>query len=232
MGLISRHSGAPYQDGETLAGADLETDFGNVYGLVNGNIEAVNIKDGAVATAKIANGAVTQAKLDGTLTASTVVDGAITTPKIVDLAVTTAKINDLAVTQGKIASGSASGSEVYSTIPISYFTNTLASLTSAYSHTVGNPARHVVITLSWMSSLSAGCTIRFALYKDGVNMLGTGPLVLDGIYEPSTSSSIVTRVYVDTAPTAGGTHVYQLKGYASGTASIKNLQVFIHEPRR
>jgi hypothetical protein len=63
MGIISRHANAPYQDGEILSGADLETDIQGIFTEFNGNISAANIADSAVSTAKIAANAVIQSKM-------------------------------------------------------------------------------------------------------------------------------------------------------------------------
>lgn len=95
MGIPSRHAGAPYQDGETLAGDDLETDIQNVYDVLNGDIDNSNIaSDAAIDGSKLADTSITAGKLGSS---------AVTSVKIQDSAVTTAKINDDAVTSDKIA---------------------------------------------------------------------------------------------------------------------------------
>lgn len=47
MAIASRHGGAPFADGETLSGTDLETDFANVYAQVNGNLDNSNVANNA-----------------------------------------------------------------------------------------------------------------------------------------------------------------------------------------
>lgn len=43
MGIITRHAGAPFANGETLSGADLEEDIGSIVAGVNGNLDDANI---------------------------------------------------------------------------------------------------------------------------------------------------------------------------------------------
>ncbi len=47
MGLVSRHAGAPFADGETLSGTDLETDFATIFDEYNGGTDNANIASGA-----------------------------------------------------------------------------------------------------------------------------------------------------------------------------------------
>lgn len=79
MGIPARHSGAPYADGETLAGADLETDIANIVTEM-GNIQNVNVASGAaIAGSKLADASITGTKLvASTVTKDKIADGAIT----------------------------------------------------------------------------------------------------------------------------------------------------------
>jgi len=64
MGLISRHANAPFADGETLSGVELEQDFATVYDEFNGNIENSNISSSAdISGTKLADTSITNAKL-------------------------------------------------------------------------------------------------------------------------------------------------------------------------
>ena len=69
MGLVTRHSAAPFAHGERLEAVDLELDFATVYDLVNANIDNANIAAGAnisgtkIASASITNGQVALATL-------------------------------------------------------------------------------------------------------------------------------------------------------------------------
>lgn len=71
MGIITRASGTPYVDGDTLPGARLEGDISTIYAEFNGNVDSANIKSGAVTLAKLASASVDQSKLvSGAATAS------------------------------------------------------------------------------------------------------------------------------------------------------------------
>lgn len=64
MTQAARHTNAPYVDGETLAGADLETDIANAYAVINGSIDDGNIASGAnISGTKLADNSVANAKL-------------------------------------------------------------------------------------------------------------------------------------------------------------------------
>jgi hypothetical protein len=84
MGTISRHSGFPFADGETLSGTDLETDISRVFGEVNGNLDNANIdasanidgsklNDNSITNAKLVNDTLTPAKASAGLLGSAVV---------------------------------------------------------------------------------------------------------------------------------------------------------------
>lgn len=62
MALISISQSA---DGETADASDINTPLNTIATEINGNLEAVNLKDSAVTTAKIADEAVTPAKRSG-----------------------------------------------------------------------------------------------------------------------------------------------------------------------
>ena len=191
MGMISRHAGAPFADGETLAGADLEGDFATVYAAVNGNLDSTNLADGAVTTPKLAANAVTQAKMtSGAATASDVLYSAST---LID---TTATI-----------------------------------IISAVSHTVGNPARHVIVTVSFAAIMAAGEVWRLGFYKDGV-VVGSAPQIQNPL-AAATYSTIMTRTWVDTSPTPGGTHSYAVKGQTLATHNqvLTDAVITVVEPR-
>ena len=237
MAIISRHSGAPFQDGEILAGADLESDFSTIYTAFNGNIDAANLKDASVTTAKLADASVTIAKLaDG---AVTMADGSVTASKLANLAVITTKIAALAVTQDKIADGSATGSEVG-------FIHADATLTSSYqtlggilTHTVGNPARHVIIIASCHVDVTKGVgstvQIDYQLLKDDVSILGAGNIesLTRGLTTVTQEAFPFTRIYVDAAPQAGGSHTYKFQmKQVEGTFTVSNATVAALEPRR
>ncbi len=61
MGLVSRHANAPFANGETLSGTELESDFATIYDEYNGSIDNSNIASGAaivgtkLASATLAN---------------------------------------------------------------------------------------------------------------------------------------------------------------------------------
>lgn len=211
MGTITRHAGAPFADGEILPGADLEADFDTIYDLVNGGIDDANLEDLGVTTSKLAASAVTTAKLAAN-----------------------------AVTQAKMTSGAASASEVtahWGTTNYAFSTSAYSDVGPAISHTVGNPARHVIIMASWLHVYGAtgaptGSTIR--LMKGGVDMRTAG--FIHEIQNPAGSTNNVnqmeTVIFIDDAPTPGGTHTYQLQMQAIGNnCGAYHLMMFAFEPR-
>jgi len=201
MGIISRANGAPYIDGETLSGIELEGDFNTIYSEFNGNIDAANIKDGAI---------------------------------------TTAKLGATGITQAKLASGAATASEVY--VNVTGVTIALSpdaafhDVGNPITHTVGNPARHVIIMVSFaVNFLGATATaISIQMNKDGAIL--QSPSVPDQVSNTPASvrDDVVTRIYVDPNPTAGGSHIYQFRCLVQGSGSgvfIRNLHMTVFEPR-
>lgn len=74
MGLIARptkEGGATTYAGKVAAGfstildQEFDDDFGVIFAVINGNLDANNLANNAVTTAKLANGAVTDAKVAG-----------------------------------------------------------------------------------------------------------------------------------------------------------------------
>ena len=202
MGIITRHVNAPFADGETLTGADLEHDFATIYDAFNGSINSANIADLAV-----------------------------TTPKMVDLSVTTAKLAANAVTQAKMTSGAASTTEVQVDTGSHSMTTALTAVGSGMVHTVGDPARHVIILVSLRLAIVAGKLVTFQMYKDAVDMF---PGTMDAVQsdaDAGTGAYMFTRMYIDSSPTAGGSHTYQLKAAADAAYSRYNLAMLVFEPR-
>jgi hypothetical protein len=246
MGLITRHPNAPFQDGETLSGPDLEADISTVYAAVNGNIDTINIKDNAITTAKIANGSVTQAKLDGTLVA-TVADNSITTAKLVDDAVTVDKIAndsiatwliaDDAVTQAKMAPGAVAMFESSFAHTAITLTTSMAEIATA-THTTGNPASLVIVTASFSITGApiTGRVIEYTVERNSVSMLGAGNVdTLEVATVGGGTQYQVTRVYIDQSPLSSVIIFYKLKaryvGGATAAPTIKDIVFVVHEPR-
>lgn len=193
MGIISRHANAPYQDGEVLVAADLETDIQGLFTEFNGNIDTANLKDGAVTSTKLASGA---------------------------------------IDASKIADGTASASEAVSADGPLSITTSQAALGAAITHVVGNPARHVIIHVSFeIRGIQGGELLNFWMMKDGVSILTNGCRAQN--MRESSATLSVGRTFVDSAPTPGGTHVYQLKAQSTAfTLSAYNVVVIAFEPRR
>jgi hypothetical protein len=203
MGTISRATGTPYVDGDILPGARLEGDISTLYDVVNGDIDDANLADDAV-----------------------------TTPKILDANVTTAKLASGAVTQAKMTDGAATASEetIDATTTLGAALTTLG---SAIVHTVGNPARHVIIIVSFfVNTAPASSLMTFRLLKDGTSIHGgtTSDFHLQGTNGPP--AFVVTRMYVDASPTAGGSHTYEFKAAcSSGAPTAELFHMVVFEPR-
>lgn len=100
MSTATRHAGAPYADGETLSGADLEADIANVYAVVNGDIDNTNIAASAnIAGSKLADNSITAGKLQ---------DGSVSNAKIADDTISNAKFTDGSTVRCYISTSSAS----------------------------------------------------------------------------------------------------------------------------
>jgi len=64
MGTVTRHAGAPFANGETLSGTDLETDIANLVAEINGSLDNSNIDASAdINGSKLANTSITGAKM-------------------------------------------------------------------------------------------------------------------------------------------------------------------------
>lgn len=204
MPTISRHAGAPWVDGQTLTAADLESDVGSLFALVNGGLDGSNIATEGV-------------------TAGAIGSSAVTTAKIADSAVTTAKIED----------GAASESEVDKTATSQVVNSTTyATVGATVSHAVSATPRHVVITCSMrVVIVSSPKQVMFKLQRDGADMASNPEEAVDC----PVGNTIVTRVWIDDAPTASATHDYsiQAKMTSGGTQmTLANVNTLVFEPRR
>ena len=64
MATVSRHGNAPFANGETLSGTELEADFNTIYTDYNGNIKNANIASNAeIGGTKLGNNTITSAKM-------------------------------------------------------------------------------------------------------------------------------------------------------------------------
>jgi len=172
------------------------------------------------------------ARLEGDIsTIYTEFNGAIGAANLGALSVPTSALQANAVTQAKMTSGAASASEAVHATGSMAITSTPANLGTAITHTVGNPARHVIIMVSFeVGSVSAGNIISVYMLKDGVGFPNSTSEFVN--FSTSASSLFINRTFVDIAPTAGGTHIYQLqaKSVASSYTAI-GLVVVAFEPR-
>lgn len=170
-------------------------------------------------------------------TAYAAINGNLTSANLADSAVTTAKIAATAVTQAKMTSGAASASEAQIDVTVNGFTILSASWTdigTAVTHTVGNPARHVILIASWNWVVSSSTTsILIRMLKNGAELNSPGVSdqedhLLAGLYNIEK-----TRMFIDTAPAAGTTITYQLqmKGVSAATSIARNLALVAFEPR-
>lgn len=163
-------------------------------------------------------------------------NGNIDDANLADGAVTTSKLDDGAVTQDKMTSGAASTSSAYREIgAVGFaFSTTYIDLGDEISLTIGDPARHVAIFVSFLLATSADpTTINLKVLKDGVDLYT--PFFTDQDFIPTqtgTAFQLVTRMYLDTAPTPGATHAYQVQiKSTAGACGAFNTQIFALEPR-
>jgi len=163
-------------------------------------------------------------------------NGGIDTVNLRDGAITTSKLAALAVSQDKMVDGVASASEAQFTAAETTLTTSYQTLGSSITHTVGSPARHVIITASFLLNYTASSSansMQLQLLKDGISIYGVG--LYDDINSPPGAyvNYPINRTYVDLAPTPGGTHTYTLQmKMAGGGAGVSNIVLVAFEPRR
>ena len=105
MGAITKQY--TFTNGTIANGTQVNKNFDDLYTLVNGNLDANNIKDGAAIAAKLATDSVETVKIkDANVTAAKLATDSVETVKIKDGAVTTDKILNGAVTPAKLATDS------------------------------------------------------------------------------------------------------------------------------
>lgn len=207
MGLVSRNPNAPFKNGQTASGTDVETDFATLFALVNGQLSAPNLAAGAVLTANLGDAQVTGAKI----AAST-------------------------VAEGNLVDGAAAGAEFQAQNTNQNTTNAFANLGPQVSHLVGSaPAKFVVLGLSLqISAWAQPSQLQFQILKDGLVLGGITPFVdLHANAGGAGAVQIYTRFWIDAAPTALATHIYQPQvKAATGSATLSNCFFLVWEPRR
>jgi hypothetical protein len=107
-------------------------------------------------------------------------------------------------------------------------TTSFQTVGSAVTLAIGNPARHVVVMASFaVTGFTNSSTLRFQLLKDGVALLSIDDSHSNTATGPA--SVVLNRMYVDTAPTAGGSHIYTFQ--AKHTAAKRTIGD-LHRRRR
>jgi len=183
MGIPSRHSGYPYVDGETLSGADLETDIANLVA------EAGNVEDANVAAA---------ANISG----SKLADATVPNAKLVGSTITTAKMAQSAVPQAYVSTATATGylsaSSAFADVDgITSATLTPGSTSDIIMLDCVIPAHHSSGGASWYD------------YAFSVN--GTDTSALSTHYHSDTNEFPITMVHITWAVAAPATSAIVLK---------------------
>ena len=216
MTTVTRHAGAPYVNGETLQGPDLETDISNIVSVVNGSIDNANIAtaaaiagsklaDASIATAKIQDGAITGVKLAANVATNLQVTG-----------VTTAQVNITGTSYADIGD------------------SVSVAITSASGQT---PKVLIVYMASFIADAAPdpgeGMALRFT--RDNVAM-SSGEYGAGGTLTVDTSRRMWAFAVVDSAPTSGATHVYRVQGLRANVGTpnfgVANRIMFALECRR
>jgi len=158
-------------------------------------------------------------------------NGNIETSNLANAAVTTSILASGAVTQAKMTSGAASASEAVHNTGLMAITSTPANIGTAITHAVGNPARHVIIMVSFeVGAVSAGNVITVYMLKDGVGLPNSTSEFVN--FSASAQPLFINRTFVDIAPTAGGSHTYQLQAKSVALSyTAVGLVVVAFEPR-
>lgn len=214
MGTVSRHSNYPYQDGETLSGADLETDINNIVTEINGNLDNSNIDSSAdISGSKLADNSVTNAKLQNST-------------------VTTAKISSSAVVQAYVST--ATGTETATT------STALADVTGVTDATLTIGSTDDIIKCTMYMTLTpatVGATSQMVL-GFAVNGTDTNDVAISesfGTTTPYDADFTVSAVWAQTAPATGAIVIkpryrrYSAGNVPSFSSNITTNRVFTVE---
>jgi hypothetical protein len=153
MGTISRHSNAPYVDGETLSAEDLEHDISTAYTEINGNLDDNNVKSAAA------------------INGSKIADSTITNAKMTSSTLTTASMNASAVPKAYVSTASGTAACTVSTTFVDVTGITAATLTPGSTNDI------IFCDFQYMTEGSSAQTLQFGFSVDGTD---TGSLMSSG----------------------------------------------------
>lgn len=184
MAIPVRHAGAPYVNGETLSGTDLETDIANIYAEVSGNLGDANIASAAnIQGTKLLDNSTPGAKL----TADT-----ITTSKMAAAAVSKA------YTAASTAAAAMTASVAYVDIPnITQATLTPGSTSDMLIMSLTSLLVWSGLTPTWTFGFSVnGTDYTSAVYSlNGTTFTNVQISVHFAVLAPSTSAIIIKPRY-------------------------------------
>ena len=181
MGTISRHANAPFVDGETLSGTDLEADFAAAFSAINGNIEDANVKAGA----------------------------AIDASKLLDASIATGKFANTAVTFAKIAANAATKDEFTNTEGNIGLTESAQDLTTD-AITTEATAGNILILSNFSAVCTAAGQITLTIKRDSTVLLtrtyaGVSESTISNVWVDTGASDSTSHTYAVTALVASGT---------------------------
>lgn len=215
MGLISRHSGAPFANGEAPDGTDdVEVDLSRLYELLgespsNGNLEDANFSaSAAINAAKVVDAGITAAKF---------ADGTITHNKCADNIV-----HEVATNAGLASSQALSGS-----------------WTTIRDVTLSDPENDGVrlilcsgILSDTVNSYPSNGTCKFRITRGGVAQSGDWNLIWYGSdvddYQP------ISIAYLDEDSVGAGSHTWAWQGYDNSSKNpvVSNLSMVVIDLKR
>ena len=224
MGMITRHTGAPFADGEVLAaGAEgdpdgLEFDMGAFYAEFNGAADDVNFKTGAdLSGTKL---------LLNSLALAKVANSAIDATVFLDDSIEDSKISDTAITDDKIAANALSNQTLKTasesvSMNLTEYTEVIA---GEITTTVGTGAVLVTYIANLRGLNDGGSdTAQFRLKRGGLVLFETSAAVRGVGGGFNISERTMTISYMDTGRAGGVSVSYSIDAIQTGSSTEARL---------
>jgi len=203
-----------FSSGQKIVASQVNTNYNDILGAINGNLNTDNILDGGIATADLASDAVTTAKL---------ADSSVTSAKILDATIATADIATHAISSAKLAQANI----VYANFsPIGAGQDQGGVLASASITLVADRPVEVSVTnaeitseISYIGSIVLAVDLQEAIRVNGATE--SGVLVVSAGAMAIPCSSLINKVF---SPGVG-THTFEIFQNFAGATPDANLHI-------
>ncbi len=161
MGVIIRHSAAPFIDGEELPGKDLEADIVRAYNELGGNMDNANVRTGA--------GFVGSKLLSGSLPGDRIKSNILTSAKIEADAIISSKVKDNTLETEVMSSGALSDSAMDTDSAVGVISGAAETLIGNITLSTGSVLGQVMLVAMVGAQLSTSTLtgMRFKFYRAG-----------------------------------------------------------------